>query len=79
MNRVMVIATLVLLVVQGASFSGNNTVAKVAVHVEAHSAKRSCTNLFPDITECEDIVYTLASIDVDCFPVFWSSPAFTDT
>jgi len=71
MRRILGVAIALLLVVQGVSFSGNNTVAKVAVHVMSHAAKRSCANLFPDITECEDIVYTLASADVDCFPVFF--------
>jgi len=56
----------------GVSLAGDNPGAKVAVHVVAHSAKLSCTNDFPSISACGDIVYTLETGDADCFPVFFN-------
>ncbi len=70
MNRIMAIAVVSVLVLAGLAFAGNNPLAKVAVHVKAHSAKQGCTGL-PAITGCEDISTTYAEFNFDAFPVFF--------
>jgi hypothetical protein len=55
----------------GIAAAGQNAgSAKVAVHVLPH-ASRTCTKNFPAIADCEDIVTTEATADVDAFPVFF--------
>jgi len=71
MKKVFVIAIALTLVLSAMAFAGNNPDAKVAVHVMAHSAKRSCTNLFPTIAGCADIVTDYGDYSVDAFPVFF--------
>jgi hypothetical protein len=72
MPRSIALALCFVLVITSLCVAGNNTGAKVAIHVMAHSAKRSCTNSFPSINTCADIVYTLGTGDADCFPVFFN-------
>ena len=48
----------------------NDTIGKVAVHVEPH-ASRTCSKNFPAITGCSDIQYMIEAHDVDAFPVFF--------
>jgi hypothetical protein len=49
---------------------GVNTNCKVAVHVLPHEV-RTCTEGFPEITDCADIVAACSAGDVDFFPVFF--------
>lgn len=72
MPRFVLLAMCVVLVTSSFCIGGSNPGAKVAVHVTTHFEKRSCTNQFPTIGSCEDIVYSLESGDADCFPVFFN-------
>jgi len=60
----------------GALLAGENPNAKIAVHVMTHNAKLSCSSSFPNLSDCDDIVYTVESQDVDCFPVFFDLSEF---
>jgi hypothetical protein len=50
--------------------AGPNAGFKVAVHVQAHSAKQQCSAL-PAISGCGDIQTTYAGENLDFFPVFY--------
>ncbi len=54
---------------------GYNTNAKVAVHVMPHAA-RTCTDEFPVIADCSDIVASCPANDIDFFPVFYDLASF---
>jgi hypothetical protein len=72
MKKAILLASIMILIVSGASFAGINAEAKGWVHVLDH-ASRTCAKGFPaDIDSCGDIIYTLAGQDADCFPVFWN-------
>jgi hypothetical protein len=70
MKRTMAITAVLMLVVATCALAANNPLAKVAVHVQAHSAKQACGGL-PVIAGCEDITTTYADFSVDAFPVFF--------
>ena len=70
MKSVIGLAAIIILIASVACYAGVNADFKGAVHVDLHGS-RSCTKSFPTLTACEDIVYTLASPDADCFPVFF--------
>jgi hypothetical protein len=71
-SRSMALSVCIVLIATGVCVGGNNPGAKVAVHVVAHFAKRNCTNSFPSINLCSDVVYALETGDADCFPVFFN-------
>ena len=69
MKKVLVAAVALTLVLSAVAFAGNNTAAKVAVHVRLHNAKLGCNAGI--INGCADIVTTVAGYDLDAFPVFY--------
>jgi hypothetical protein len=70
MKKVLVAAVALVFILSAVALAGNNTAAKVAVHVKAHNAKQNCLNL-PVITGCTEIVTTYAGLSFDAFPVFY--------
>jgi hypothetical protein len=70
-TAVSLLVAAIALVLAGPAKCGENPWAKGAVHIMPHSA-RTCTEGFPVISGCEDIVTTLTDTDVDVFPVFFS-------
>jgi len=75
--RILAIALIMVLGIAIALFAGVNENGKVAIHVLDHSGKRSCTNQFPVIAGCEDIITTNAGTNVDFFPVFFDLAEYT--
>ena len=69
MKKVLVAAVALTLVLSAVAFAGNNTAAKVAVHVRAHNAKLACN--VGIIEGCADIVTTEPGFSVDAFPIFY--------
>ena len=70
MKKTILIAFVVVLVLAGGVWAGNNPIVKVAVHVKAHNSEQSCGDL-PAIATCEDIITTFAGSSFDAFPVFF--------
>jgi len=56
--------------------AGSNAGFKVAVHVQAHSAKQQCSTL-PAISGCGDIQTTYEGENIDFFPVFYDLVDYT--
>jgi hypothetical protein len=54
----------------GLAMAGANWLSKGAIHVLAHEA-RTCTENYPVIGGCADIVTTYPGNSVDAFPVFY--------
>ena len=76
MAKWLIIVICVVLALASSCLGGQNSGAKVAVHVMTHSPKRSCADALSTIGSCEDIVHTLETGDVDCFPVFFNLVEF---
>jgi hypothetical protein len=76
MAKWLIIVACVVLAMASSCLGGQNPGAKVAVHVMPHSPKRSCADALFTIGGCEDIVRTLETGDVDCFPVFFNLAEF---
>jgi hypothetical protein len=76
MSKYLGLIVCAVLVLAGSCLGGQNPGAKVAVHLMAHSPKRSCADASSTIGGCEDIVHTLETGDVDCFPVFFNLTEF---
>jgi hypothetical protein len=70
MKRIAAIVTVLVLVITGCALAGNNPLAKVSVHVKAHSSKQACGGL-PALVTCDDINTTYAEFNFDAFPVFY--------
>jgi hypothetical protein len=71
MKKAILVAAIMILSLSTSVFAGPNFNAKAWIHLEDH-ASRTCAKGFPTgIDSCDDIVYTLAGADADCFPVFW--------
>ncbi len=68
MRKSIVIVSVLILVMSSLAFAGNNTNAKVAIHVRPHNAKLGCS---VTIADCNDIVTTEPGFSVDAFPVFY--------
>jgi len=71
MTRVAPLIVLVVLLAFSLCWAGDNSAAKVAVHVKVHNAKQTCQSL-PSISECSDITITYEGSDFDFFPVFFN-------
>ena len=59
------------LVFAASAFGGENPYAKGAIHILPHNDERTCSEDFPVVSGCDDIVTTVAGRDVDVFPVFF--------
>jgi hypothetical protein len=75
MKKVLVAAVALTLVLSAVAFAGNNTAAKVAIHVRAHNAKLACALATP-IEDCTGVVTTEPTFSVDAFPVFYDLVEF---
>jgi hypothetical protein len=75
MRKAIVIALGLMLLIAALASAGNNTEAKVAVHVRGHNAKAGC---YPgrSILYCGDIITTTPFASVDAFPVFFDITEF---
>ena len=63
---------LVIAIIPGLLLGGENTGAKIAVHVLAHDPQRTCTSGMPGLVLCTDVNTTYAGCgDMDVFPVFY--------
>ncbi len=74
MRKVLVIVSILLMVMASLALAGNNTAAKVAVHVRPHNAKLACN--VGVINGCADIITTEPGFSVDAFPVFYDLTEF---
>lgn len=71
MKKAILTAAILILTLSASLSAGTNFNTKAWIHLEDH-ASRTCAKGFPaGIDSCDDIVYTLAGQDADCFPVFF--------
>jgi hypothetical protein len=70
MKKAMVIGFGLVIALSSLAYTGNNPGAKVAVHVQAHSATLEPEDL-PVVTACADIQATYPGFSFDAFPVFF--------
>jgi hypothetical protein len=71
MCRTVVLTIVSCLALSGSALAGANDYHKVAIHILPHE-DRSCSENFPIISQCPDIIHTyLGCDDIDVFPVFF--------
>jgi hypothetical protein len=71
MRRLLLLVAVVMLAAVSSAWAGANPTWKVALHVQNHNSKQSCSNL-PALAGCQDIVTTYAGCtDVDVFVVIY--------
>ncbi len=70
MERTIAITCLLVLILGAACLAGSNWNSKGAIHILPHG-ERTCTENFPVIAGCDDIITTQPGGDLDVFPVFF--------
>lgn len=75
--RIAAIVITALCLLANSAFPGQNINLKVAIHLEAHNAKRTCSDR-PAIEGCFDIAWFYEGCgDIDVFPVFYDIYGYT--